>query len=175
MTRQIVRLLVAGVLSVAVLAGCAATTPSAEQAPTAEPTRTTDADRPTPSRRAGHSPHPSSAPSDDEESAPAVGCASGPATKTPDPALDLPPVEVAVRFLDGRVEPAPDRVEVPLGSTVVLRAEVDTAAEIHVHGYDVMADAEPGEPVCLEVLADTPGVFDVEAHPETLLLQLAVR
>jgi hypothetical protein len=82
---------------------------------------------------------------------------------------------VDVRFVDGRVEPAPDRVDVPLGSTVVLRAEVDAPAEIHVHGYDVMADAEPGEPACLEVLADTPGVFDVEAHPETLLLQLAVR
>ncbi|MGW2091411.1 hypothetical protein [Promicromonospora sukumoe] len=96
-------------------------------------------------------------------------------TCTDDPATGEPPVEVEVRFADGRVEPAPGRVEVPLGSTVVLRAEVDTPAEIHVHGYDVAADAAPGDPVCLEVLADTPGVFDVEAHPETLLLQLAVR
>ncbi|MFI8523876.1 hypothetical protein ACIGB8_05500 [Promicromonospora sukumoe] len=100
-------------------------------------------------------------------------CTDDPATD--DPASGEPPVEVEVRFADGRVEPAPGRVEVPLGSTVVLRAEVDTPAEIHVHGYDVAADAAPGDPVCLEVLADTPGVFDVEAHPETLLLQLAVR
>lgn len=102
------------------------------------------------------------------DAAPAAGC-------TGELTGDVPPVEVDVRFVDGAVEPDPGRIDVPLGATVVLRAEVDTPAEIHVHGYDVAADAVPGEPACLEVLADTPGVFDVEAHPETLLLQLAVQ
>jgi hypothetical protein len=90
-------------------------------------------------------------------------------------ATDTESLEVNVRLADGVVDPAPDRVEVPLGTTVQIRVEVDSATEIHVHGYDVGADAEPSVPVCLEVQADTPGVFDVEAHPETLLLQLAVR
>jgi hypothetical protein len=64
---------------------------------------------------------------------------------------------------------------VTLGAHVVLRVETDTPTEIHVHGYDVSADAAPGTPACLEVVTDAPGVFDVEAHPDTLLLQLAVR
>lgn len=100
--------------------------------------------------------------------APVEGC-------TGDLATDVPPIAVDVRFVDGEVEPAPDRIEVPAGTMVVLRVEADIPAEVHVHGYDVAAEATPGELACLEVLADTPGVYDVEAHPETLLLQLAVR
>lgn len=172
MTRQIIRLLVAGALAAATLAGCAATALSAGPAPEGEsPSATTQATEPTRTTSSHHPTHPT-----DGESAPAAGCTNDSTTEpATDPGPDLPLVEVDVQLLDGTVEPAPARIDIPLGSTVVLRAEVDTAAEIHVHGYDVAADAEPGEPVCLEVLADTPGVFDVEAHPETLLLQLAVR
>ncbi|GAA2228175.1 hypothetical protein GCM10010413_25300 [Promicromonospora sukumoe] len=145
---------VAAVTVAGVLAGCAAAGPAAGSA-----------DAPPAEASASDTAH-----QDHHE---AGICTDDPATD--DPATGEPPVEVEVRFADGRVEPAPGRVEVPLGSTVVLRAEVDAPAEIHVHGYDVAAEAAPGDPVCLEVLADTPGVFDVEAHPETLLLQLAVR
>jgi hypothetical protein len=87
----------------------------------------------------------------------------------------VPPVEVATRLSDGRVDPAPQRVEVALGTPVVLRVEVDAPAEVHVHGYDRLAEATPGAPACLEIVADVPGVFDVEAHPDVLLVQLAVR
>jgi hypothetical protein len=100
--------------------------------------------------------------------APAAGCASTLTTA-------MPPVEVAARLVEGRVDPAPRRVDVTLGAHVVLRVEADTPTEVHVHGYDREADAAPGTPACLEFVADVPGMFEVEAHPHTLLVQLAVR
>jgi len=163
MTRKIARtrLLVTGVVTgvvtgalvAAALTGCTAVEPPTGAAP------------------AGESPSATAAPSEDAPSAdpaPVEGCTGVLAT-------DIPPIEVDVRFVDGAVEPAPDRIDVPVGTIVVLRVEADAPAEVHVHGYDVAAEAVPGEPACLEILADTPGVYDVEAHPETLLLQLAVR
>ncbi|PUB24940.1 hypothetical protein C8K30_108197 [Promicromonospora sp. AC04] len=159
MTRKIARarLLVTGVVTGAVVAaaltGCTAVEPPTGEAP------------------AGESPSATAASSEEAPSAdpaPVEGCTGALAT-------DVPPIEVDVRVADGAVEPAPDRIDVPAGTTVVLRVEADAPAEVHVHGYDVAAEAAPGEPACLEVLADTPGVYDVEAHPETLLLQLAVR
>ena len=155
MTRKIAHVLVAGVVAAAALTGCSA---AGSSAGSGSPSATRSAEE-------------GAAPSDGvtSEGAPAAaGCAGELIT-------DLPPIEVEVRLVGGQVEPSPDRVEVPLGTTVVLRAEADAPAEIHVHGYDVAAEAAPGEPACLEVLADTPGVYDVEAHPETLLLQLAVQ
>lgn len=159
MNRQIVHVLVAGAVLAATLTGCAAQ-PSASPSPGGDAASSGAPEHPS-------RPPESSAPADDA-AAPAPGC-------TGDLPAGVTPVEVDVRFADGAAEPAPDRVEVPLGATVVLRAEADVPAEIHVHGYDVAAEAIPGEPACLEVVADTPGVYDVEAHPETLLLQLAVR
>jgi hypothetical protein len=141
------RLLVAGVVLGAALTGCTAAESASGQAPAGEPP---SADTPS------------------DGLAPVEGCSGALTT-------DIPPIEVDVRLVDGEAEPAPDRVDVPAGTTVVLRVEADTLAEVHVHGYDVAAEATPGDPACLEVLADSPGVYDVEAHPETLLLQLAVR
>jgi hypothetical protein len=85
------------------------------------------------------------------------------------------PVEVTARLVDGRVDPAPRRVDVARGTPVVLLVEVDAPTEVHVHGYDREAGAAPGAPARIAFTADVPGVFEVEAHPETLLLQLAVR
>ncbi|CAN5202999.1 hypothetical protein BH11ACT6_BH11ACT6_03220 [soil metagenome] len=112
-----------------------------------------------------------------------TGCSTAavPSTASPVPstssrtAAAVAPVEVGVRLVDGSVDPFPDRVDVALGRPVVLQVETDTPAEIHVHGYDHSADAAPGAPARIEFVADVPGVFEVEAHPDTLLLQLAVQ
>jgi hypothetical protein len=84
-------------------------------------------------------------------------------------------VAVTAAVHKGRAEPAPHRVEVPLGSPVMVRVEADTDAEVHIHGYELETGAEPGSPGCVTFVADRTGVFDVEAHPETLLVQLEVR
>ncbi|WP_369373057.1 hypothetical protein AB1046_05260 [Promicromonospora sp. Populi] len=179
-SRRLVTGMVTGAVVAAALAGCAADGSPAGSAPPSA-TRSAEEGAATSGGAASDGAASDGAASDgataadatsesaSSEDAPAVAGCSGDLT------TDIPPVEIDVRLVDGQVEPAPDRVEVPLGTTVVLRAEADAPAEIHVHGYDVAGEAAPGEPACLEVLADTPGVYDVEAHPETLLLQLAVR
>ena len=52
----------------------------------------------------------------------------------------------------------------------------DVADEVHVHGYDVKQDAGAGPPATVELVADQPGVFEVETHEAKLqLVQLEVR
>lgn len=112
---------------------------------------------------------PAAEPVPDTGPAPVAGCAG-------EPILRVSPVEVTARLVEGRVEPPPSRVDVALGAPVVLRVEAGAPAEVHVHGYDAAADVAPGAPACLQFVADVPGVFEVESHPDhTLLLQLAVR
>lgn len=71
---------------------------------------------------------------------------------------------IAVRLADGKVEPPPRRVQVPLGSQVRIRITSDKADEVHVHGYDKEVEVKPGEPATVELTADVPGVFEVETH-----------
>lgn len=78
-------------------------------------------------------------------------------------------VAVDVEVADGRV-PGRKELDVPLGAEILLTVTSDVADEVHVHGYDVMADVEPGTPVELAFTADVPGVFEVELEDEGLLL-----
>jgi hypothetical protein len=56
-----------------------------------------------------------------------------------------------------------------------MRVTADRVVQIHIHGYDLEYDAAPGTPGCASFVADRAGLFDVEAHPDTLLVQLEVR
>ena len=38
----------------------------------------------------------------------------------------------------------------------------DVADEVHVHGYDLMADVAPGKPVRIEFTANLTGRFEIE-------------
>ncbi|MEV8443083.1 hypothetical protein AB0425_37360 [Actinosynnema sp. NPDC051121] len=99
-----------------------------------------------------------------------AGCSSapdaGPAT--------APPGEPLVLRLSVD-EPSPQRVEVVRGQAVELTVTSESPVEVHVHGFDVMGEAESGKPAVLAFTADRTGTFDVEAHPDTLLVQLVVR
>ncbi|BCY12825.1 hypothetical protein L3i22_079130 [Actinoplanes sp. L3-i22] len=107
------------------------------------------------------------------------GCAQAPAAQAAAPAAcgsAVPDQVVAtVALQGGKASPAPHRVSVPLGSQVRLGVSVDAAAQIHVHGYDLEYPVQPGQPTCIVFVASQAGLFDVEAHPDTLLLQLEVK
>lgn len=91
-------------------------------------------------------------------------------------AADAETVRLTATIADGAVDPPPDRIDVPLGADVRLTVTSDTADELHVHGYDVLAELRPGEPAVLRFTADDPGLFEVETHhQELVVVQLAVR
>jgi hypothetical protein len=96
-----------------------------------------------------------------------AGCSS-----TADPA----PVPAEPLVLELSVDrPSPQRVEAVRGQAVELTVTSEEPVDVHVHGFDVMAKAEQGKPAVLAFTADQTGTFDVEAHPDTLLVQLVVR
>ena len=82
--------------------------------------------------------------------------------------VDEPRVEIRVE--SGAVVEGPSELEVDLGSEVRLVVVTDTADHIHVHGYDLFFDSNPGEVVEIEFVADVPGVFEVELEESGLLL-----
>ena len=65
------------------------------------------------------------------------------------------------------------RAEVKLGDNVKLVVESDTADELHVHGYDLIADLVAGEITEITFVAEIPGIFEVEfesSHMQVLEL-----
>ncbi len=84
-------------------------------------------------------------------------------------------VTITTALRDGRADPLPHRVDVQVGDTVDLTVQADEEAEIHVHGFDRYGQAAPGRAARITFVADRPGLVDVEAHPDVLLLQLVVR
>ncbi|MEV4220722.1 hypothetical protein [Nonomuraea sp. NPDC049725] len=70
----------------------------------------------------------------------------------------------------GELVTGPDRVEARTGDTVELVVTSDAADELHVHGYDREAELVPGRASTLSLVADIPGVFEVELHRGGLVL-----
>lgn len=93
---------------------------------------------------------------------PTGGTASGPASGPASAAPEVTDIEVTVR--NGKVSTPSGRVEVKRGATVRFTVTSDAADELHVHGYDRTLALRPGEPATLRLVADTPGVFEVELH-----------
>lgn len=83
--------------------------------------------------------------------------------------------EIEIEVEEGRVN-GPNTVRVGRGERVRLVVSADVADEVHVHGYDLMADVAPGSPAVIAFRADAPGVFEVELEAAGLLLvQLQVQ
>jgi heme/copper-type cytochrome/quinol oxidase subunit 2 len=133
-------------------------------------------------------------PTDDPEprAAPSPTVTGTPATptpETPEPTATGTPagqdaLEVEIEAEDGRVEvevegrrlPDPATIEVTQGQRVSLRVEADVSDEVHVHGYDLLADLSPGQRATITFRADIPGVFEIELEQAGQpLAQLEVR
>ena len=67
-----------------------------------------------------------------------------------------------VLYADGKAITKTGTVTVDVGSRVTLRVVSDIADEVHLHGYDRLVNAAPGQEVGLSFTADTPGLFLVE-------------
>jgi heme/copper-type cytochrome/quinol oxidase subunit 2 len=67
-----------------------------------------------------------------------------------------------VSIMDG--EMSPEEISVNQGDTVTLRVSTDEPTELHVHGYDMEQEVEPGREAEIDFEADLTGRFEIEDH-----------
>ena len=69
----------------------------------------------------------------------------------------------------------PPELKVREGDVVIMRITTDDPVELHVHGYDITQEVEPGEPTEVRFPARTTGRFEIENHEtESVLGTLVV-
>jgi hypothetical protein len=69
-------------------------------------------------------------------------------TPKPEPPLVVPGKVTELRFKEG--------------DTVRFRVRSDVADHVHVHGYDLMKDVEPGKTITFSFPATITGIFEIE-------------
>jgi len=86
------------------------------------------------------------------------------ATTEAPPATTAAPEAVRINYVvvGGEPQGGIQRDSVARGRDVVITVTSDVADEVHVHGYDLMADVAPGSPATIRFTADAPGRFDIE-------------
>jgi hypothetical protein len=153
-------LVAGGFMGLVLLCGCGATD-EAEPTPSSVTATPSAGDRP--SSPAGR------------ESSPG-GRESSPGGRESSPGGQKSRPLVSVSYANGQVMPPPAIVEAEVGSDVTIQVTSDVAEELHVHGYDKVADLEPGQSATLTFLADIPGKVEVELEGSgTLLFELRVQ
>ena len=82
----------------------------------------------------------------------------------PPPPPPAPPRPTTVRVTVRGGVPAGGvvRESTDKGDRVVVLVTSDVSDEVHVHGYDLMADVAPGSPARIAFRATIPGRFEVE-------------
>ena len=86
------------------------------------------------------------------------------------------PVRIDYVIVGGEPQGGIQRDSVARGRDVVITVTSDVADEVHVHGYDLMADVAPGSPATIRFTADAPGRFEIELEQHKLQIgELEVR
>lgn len=78
-------------------------------------------------------------------------------TTTTEPVSEIPAIVV-----NGGVVTGPESVPAALDEEVRFTVTSDVAEEVHVHGYDLHFDLEPGVTTEVRFRADVVGIFEVE-------------
>jgi hypothetical protein len=119
----------------------------------------------------GDEPEPSPSPSTPTETATATDTGGPSPTRSAAPSAAPTPdvVEIEIEVEDGRVD-GRSEYAVPVGERVRIEVQADVADEVHVHGYDLMADVSPGRAAVIAFRADAAGVFEVELEDAGKLL-----
>ena len=76
---------------------------------------------------------------------------------TPEETDDEPPLPV---LEPGKVS----KIRVKQGETIAFTVTVDQPDEVHVHGYEIEKEVEPGKANKISFTADITGIFDIELH-----------
>ncbi len=111
--------------------------------------------------------------------APAETETKPPATTTEAPATTAPkPPDVVTIRIAILSDTAPEvrRFEVKQGWKVVIVVRTELSDQVHLHGYDLMADVGPGKPATIRLTATAPGRFELELEQHGLqIAELEVR
>lgn len=88
----------------------------------------------------------------------------------PDPTASSGPAERAFDLEIQGAEMKPAEVSVTEGDRVTLRVTSEEPIELHLHGYDLEEEVEPGEMTELSFEADITGRFELEDHGSDAVL-----
>ncbi len=80
----------------------------------------------------------------------------------PQPPQPPPTARVRVTIKNGLPQGGPARITVAKGRRVELVVRSDVADEVHVHGYNLMRDVAPGDPVTIAFRATIVGTIEAE-------------
>ena len=56
----------------------------------------------------------------------------------------------------------PAKLRFTEGETIRFRVRADTTDHVHMHGYDLMKDIEPGKTIAFSFPAEITGIFEIE-------------
>lgn len=80
-----------------------------------------------------------------------------------------------IDVVDGQPKGGVTDLEFVKGDEIKFAVRSNAADEVHVHGYDIEEEIEPGKPAIFDFPADLEGVFEVELHgSETQIAELTV-
>jgi heme/copper-type cytochrome/quinol oxidase subunit 2 len=102
---------------------------------------------------------------------------TAPTTTAPKPKPKPPAVQnIRIAVVGGRPQGGIQRPSVKQGRKVLLVVTSDVADEIHLHGYDLSADAGPGKTARIPFNATIPGRFEIELEQRGIqIAELEVR
>jgi hypothetical protein len=115
---------------------------------------------------------------DDADTTPS-GTTSAP-TLSQEPTGSVPgpgpkPAVETIEVVNGEPQGGVAEITTNKDDTVEFKVDSDTAAEVHVHGYDLMKDVEAGGSASFEFTADIEGVFEIELEEtKTPIAELTV-
>jgi hypothetical protein len=101
-------------------------------------------------------------------------------TEEPHETVQNAPDSEHIRIKRGKVVGGPQDIKVTKGDHVRIVVSSDAHDEVHLHGYDIEKEVEPGQPAQLNFIADIEGIFEIESHVaehegrEPLLAKLTV-
>jgi hypothetical protein len=104
---------------------------------------------------------------DDEDSSSTPTQTQQTETQAGEPTATVPapkpqPAFETIRVVGGEPAGGVKEITVSKGDTVRLQVRSDTAAEVHVHGYDIFKNVEAGGSVRFNFPADIEGVYEIE-------------
>jgi FtsP/CotA-like multicopper oxidase with cupredoxin domain len=74
------------------------------------------------------------------------------------------PAAFKIDIKGGKPDGGVQDIKVKKGDNVTIVVSADAHDVIHLHGYDIEKDVEPGKPATFKFTADIEGIFEIESH-----------